>query len=450
MSLRARIHLLVTGLTLLFIVASAYLLIEQTRDQIREEISASNRVTAQMMAAVLFSSRLFSYGLQQQATVQDFLQGLGRVRANEIRLIDPHGKRVYVSPPSTYKAGRSAPAWFTRLVGPTLSTARLRADSFVVEIVPDASRSVLDAWDNLSKFAWLAIGFFVLVNVLLYTVVSRSLRPVQSVVRGLVQAGSGDLSVRLPHYALPELQIIGDGFNRMLTDLQRSVAAERELAENRQFTQLIQSHLEEERRVLARELHDELGQHLTAIQTLAQATATRAAGRDPQTEEANCAIVGSAAQIYDAVHRIIRRLRPMALEQMGLADTLDEAVSEWRALYPGLRITLRAPADVPRLGDEIEIALFRIAQEAVTNAARHARATQVGLILDVQPGTVTLQVCDDGVGIADERLRDSGRNGLLGMRERVQGLGGNLHVERVADGGTCIHADIPRTPDRRD
>lgn len=445
MSLRVRINLLVTVLTLIFLAAGVYLMLQEMRGQIREEIEASNRVTAQMMTAVLFSSQLFARGALQQSVVQDFLTRLGRVRANEIRLLDRLGEPAYVSPPSTYKAGRHAPHWFERLVGPQLPTVNLPADSFTVEIMPDPSRSVLDAWDDLLSLAWLAAGFFVLVNGLLYAVVGRAVRPVQSVVEGLAQAEGGDLSVRLPAYTLPELQAIGVGFNRMLAELQRTVSAERELVESRQFTHLIQTHLEEERRVLARELHDELGQHLTAIQSLAQATANRAAGRnDAQTLEAGRAIATSAAQIYDATHRIIRRLRPMALERMGLADTLSEAVTEWRAMYPGLCFVLRCASDLPRLGDEAEIALFRIAQEAVTNAARHAQAHAVELELERRADdTVRLTVCDDGVGIAAERLQGSDRNGLRGMRERAQGLGGQLRVERRGERGTRVQADLP-------
>ena len=109
MSLRARINLLVTGLTLLFIALGLYLMLGENRRQIREEIEASNRVTAQLMTAVLFSSGLFSSGAVQQNVVHDFLSRLGRVRANDITLHDRLGGVVYVSPAPKYKAGRDAP-----------------------------------------------------------------------------------------------------------------------------------------------------------------------------------------------------------------------------------------------------------------------------------------------------------------------------------------------------
>jgi two-component system sensor histidine kinase UhpB len=444
MSLRARINLLVTGLTLLFIALGLYLMLGEIRRQIREEIEASNRVTAQLMTAVIFSSGLFSSGAMQQNVVHDFLSRLGRVRANDITLRDRLGTVVYRSPPPTYKAGRDAPAWFVGLVGPELPPVTLDASGFRIVITPDASRSVLDAWDDLVRLGALVAVFFVVINGVLAFVIGRAVRPVQSVVRGLQRVERGDLSVRLPPYALPELQAIGVGFNRMLSELERTVAVERDLAENRELTHLIQRHLEEERRGLARELHDEIGQYLTAIKTLAQATANRSEQSDPTTHEASRVIVSSAGRIYDAMHAIIRRLRPMALEGMGLADTLAEAVTEWRRLHPQLAFELHLPETLPRLGDEAEIALFRIAQEAVTNVVRHAQAQTVSIEVSMSPMHVKLDVSDDGIGIAPERLHQPGHYGLLGMRERVQGLGGALVITTPADGdGTRIAVELP-------
>lgn len=443
MTLRVRINLLVTALSLLFVAAGTYLTLGEIRRQIREEIEASNRVTAQLMTAVLFSSGMFSSGAAQQGVVQDFLTRLGRVRANDIHLFDRLGERVFQSPPSKYKAGRDAPEWFEDLVGPRLPPVTLEADSFRLVITPDPSRSVLDAWDDLLRLTWLTLGFFVLVNVLLHFVISRAVQPVRTVVQGLARAERGDLSVRLPDYGLPELHAIGVGFNRMIAELQRGVTAERDLAENRQLTQLIQRHLEDERRVLARELHDEVGQYLTAIQTIAKATANRSENSDPQTHESSKAIGASAAAIYDAMHRIIRRLRPIALEGMGLADTLGDAVNEWRALHPQLAFELHLPEALPRLGDEAEIALFRIAQESVTNAARHAKASSVAIEVSATSTQVSLAVTDDGVGITAQQLHSPDRFGLLGMRERVQGVGGTLAITHPAEGGTRIVVQLP-------
>ncbi|MGQ0701176.1 MAG: HAMP domain-containing sensor histidine kinase [Panacagrimonas sp.] len=443
MSLRHRINLLVTGLTLLFLGAMLYRLIDDVRRQISEEIEASNKVTVQLMSTVIFSSRMVPGATSQQDVVAEFLNQLGRVRANDIRMFDRTDHLLYESPPSQYKPGRDAPVWFTHLVAPELQAIRLHAVSFYLEIIPDASRSVLDAWDDMLKLAALGAGFFLLVNGLLYAVIGRALRPVKTVVQGLARAERGDLSVRLPDYALPEFHAIGVGFNRMLERLEKNLGVERELAENRQLTHIIQEHLEEERRLLARELHDEIGQYLTAIKTIAQATANRTASSDVATFDASRTIVSSAGQIYDAMHRIIRRLRPMALERMGLADTLRDAVEEWRTLHPQLQFDLHLPDDLPRLGDEAEIALFRIAQECVTNVARHAQARTVVIALEPGNSELVLRVADDGIGIAADRLHGQGRFGLLGMRERAHALGGTLSISNRPGGGSEFSVQIP-------
>jgi two-component system, NarL family, sensor histidine kinase UhpB len=152
--------------------------------------------------------------------------------------------------------------------------------------------------------------------------------------------------------------------------------------------------------------------------------------------------VSSAGRIYDAMHAIIRRLRPMALEGMGLADTLAEAVTEWRRLHPQLAFELHLPETLPRLGDEAEIALFRIAQEAVTNVARHAQAQSVSIEVSTSADRVRIEVSDDGIGIAPDRLHQPGHYGLIGMRERVQGLGGTLQISGER-GGARIVAELP-------
>lgn len=443
MSLRFRINLLVTLLSLLFIAIGAGLMVAEIREQIREEIDASNRVTAQLMTAVLFSSGQISSGSQRLHTVHDFLQRLGRVRANAITLLDAEGHARYSSPPSAYKAGQHAPRWFAQLVEPRLPPVRLEAGQFAVLITPDASRSVLDAWEDMLHLGWLSLGFFALVNGLLYAMVSRGVRPVKALVRGFARSSAGDFSVRLPAFAWPEFHAIGQSFNHMNAVLERTVGAERELAENRALTQVIQRHLEQERQLLARELHDEIGQYLTAIQTLAQAQANRAQQQaDDTARAAHATIVSAAGHIYDAMHRIIRRLRPMALERMGLADTLAEAVEEWRTLYPQLQIELAMDQTLPRLGDDAEIALYRITQEAVTNAARHARAQHLQITLRHDSARLELCIEDDGIGLHASR-NHGGQTGLRSMRERAQGLGGHLQFETPAGGGTRIHATLP-------
>src|SRR5258706_2436845 len=163
---------------------------------------------------------------------------------------------------------------------------------------------------------------------------------------------------------------------RDITEHKMVQHAERELERNRQLTRAIQSRLEEERRSIARELHDELGQCVTAIKTIGAAISNRTRETAPDTHENAQTIVSVASHIYDVVHGIIRQLRPTALDHLGLSDTLRDTVSAWRQRHPDIACDLRLEGALEGMGETINITVYRIVQECLTNVARHAMATR--------------------------------------------------------------------------
>jgi PAS domain S-box-containing protein len=164
---------------------------------------------------------------------------------------------------------------------------------------------------------------------------------------------------------------------RDITEHKRMQAAERELEQNRRLTALIQSRLEAERRALARELHDELAQYVTAIKTIGAAIAGRAGEAQADIRDNANTIVSVASRIYDIVHGIIRRLRPSGLDHLGLAETLRDAVSGWSQRHPQVRWELALAGELDGLGEALSITIYRIVQEALTNVVRHAEARRV-------------------------------------------------------------------------
>lgn len=571
-SLRFRINALVTALILVFFALTALLMVQDIRRQIREEMEATSRVTMQLLSTVVYSTQFVPTVMSRSDMVRSFLDNVGRIRAHDVVMYgEGDDTELYHSPPSRYKPGRKAPDWFAELVGPETRVLRLSAPGLRLVVTPDPSRAILDAWDDVTRLAWLSLGFFVLANLLVYWIIGRALRPVSKLLTGLERMAGGDLAARVEGVDTAELRALSDGFNRMaealerslrenetlalamrqtsdaillmdlqgcvrlwnpaaerlfghlpealagldtrllvpdhlletfeadlrglasgqpveprdtlrrtrmgrtldvsyrasplvepgegavigsivayhdITETRRAEAVSRELDASRQMAQVVQSRLEEERRALAMELHDELGQYVTAVKTIAQATANRTIASDPQTHASSLAIVSAAGQIYDAVHQIIRRLRPVALERFGLAETLRDSVAEWRQQYPHLDFQLDIAEGLGTLPSEQQIALFRVAQECVTNVVKHAGATRVDLRLAAAHGEVSLSVRDDGRGIPRERMLDSGRFGLLGMRDRVQALGGRLEIDTVDDGsaasGTEVRAHLPQ------
>jgi two-component system, NarL family, sensor histidine kinase UhpB len=566
MSLRFRLNLLITLIMLLFAGAGAYLLLDATRTQIREEMHAGTTVTVQLLSAVVRNTKLVADENSQQRILVDFLDKLGRVRANEIRFVASMGNQLYASPPSAYKIGRNAPVWFSKLVTPKIELVHLSLPVGELQIIPNASRATLDAWDDMKRIAWIFLGFFLLVNGVVFWFIGRGLAPVKPILRGLAQMQAGNFSARLPPFSLPEMSAISSTFNSMaetlatsteennrlalivqqtsdailimdrhgvvifsnpaatalfgsgkmlvgksasiniptekkpefdamlesifsnqpqahgetqritgegkiidvalataplidpqtkqavgaifsLRDITASKAAERtarELDESRRFSQLMQQHTEAERASMARELHDELGQCATAIKTLGMSIANRSAERMPEIRNEAQTIVSVASQLYDMVHGMISQLRPPVLDQLGLADALQDAVFAWQKSHPGVEVKLQCAAAIDDLPEATNIAVFRIVQECLTNVARHAAATTVQITLTRnETGELHLMIKDNGVGSEKLSHFSGSRLGLRGMQERVQALHGTIEIDSRAGQGFTINVLLP-------
>ena len=228
MSLRLRINLLITVLMAAFALALGKIVIDDARSSIHEEIEAGTKVTVQMLSAVVLVGELSGSSRQ---FILGFLQRLGRVRANDIRVYDATGgPPVYQSPPSRYKEGRFAPAWYAALVAPHIAPTTIVLPGARLEIVPEPSRATLDAWDDVVRLLVLGGLFFVVANLLVFWYVSRSLRPIAQIQRALSAMGAGRFDIAVPPFRLPELRRIGEAINRMAHALGEKIAENRRLA----------------------------------------------------------------------------------------------------------------------------------------------------------------------------------------------------------------------------
>jgi two-component system sensor histidine kinase UhpB len=209
-------------------------------------------------------------------------------------------------------------------------------------------------------------------------------------------------------------------FNQMLDRLE---------AERRESGQRALRAQEAERARIARGLHDEVGQVLTGVLLQLEAE-----GRSEETKAA-------VRQALEEVRRIARELRPEMLEHLGLVSALTE-LSRKFADQSGLEIDRRFADDLPPLSDEAELTIYAVAQESLTNVARHAQASRVEVELEPGAGSVVLRVVDDGRGM-DETAAVNGRGGLRGMRERAVLVGGALAVKRAREGGVEVRLEVP-------
>jgi two-component system sensor histidine kinase UhpB len=194
---------------------------------------------------------------------------------------------------------------------------------------------------------------------------------------------------------------------------------------------------EAERLRIARGLHDEIGQVLTGV--LLQLDSLAAANHT-DLEETKQAV----RRALEDVRRTAQELRPEMLEDLGLVSALTE-LSRKFAEQSGISVERRFANKLPKLSDEAEIAVYRVAQESLTNVARHAHATRVDVMLDAGVDSVVLRVVDDGRGLADGAASQNGRTGVRGMRERALLVGGALAVKSGRNGGVEVRLEVPTT-----
>ena len=444
MSLKFRLNLLITLLSLAFILVVGTILVNDTRVSIRERVEAASRVTVQLLDTVIISSALNPEYGETHRVLQSFLQSLGYVRSSHIMLYDIRGNVLYESPESTFKSNVHPPEWFVKLVAPKTETVERKIRYGTLVVASSAAGSIREAWAGFRQLIWAGLIFFVLLNVMVYALLRHSLRPIKSILKSINQMEKGDLSTRLPSFKLPEFDRIGHSLNRMA----ESLAAERQLEENRQLTQLIQSHIEDERRSLARELHDELGQYVTAIKTFAVAIVNKTKDKSPEISSSAQVIVSAANQIYDGMHNIVRKLRPGALDNLGLSETLRDTVNYWQNLNPEIKLNLSLEGELDKLGETLNINIYRIVQEAINNALKHAQANIIDIKLEVLADTnsLALTITDNGVGMRMADVDQSQHFGLLGMRERVQGFHGSFNLVSEPNQGTTLYINIPQMP----
>ncbi len=228
-------------------------------------------------------------------------------------------------------------------------------------------------------------------------------------------------------------------------ELARRMALEKQLAqtlaENRRLSLSHVRVQEDERKQLARELHDELGQHLNAIKIDAVSIRQWTDGKWPDVHSAALSIVNVTNHVQDTIRDMLRRLRPAGLDELGLAAALENLVQQWQARNPATRAELEAGAGMDGLNENENMTCYRLVQEALNNVSRHAQARSVAIRLQRLNENLEISVADDGVGAPHGALAPG--LGLVGMRERVEALGGELTIESAAGQGFRIRAVMP-------
>jgi two-component system, NarL family, sensor histidine kinase UhpB len=213
------------------------------------------------------------------------------------------------------------------------------------------------------------------------------------------------------------------------------------LAENQRLALSYVDMQEQERKALAHDLHDELGQYVNAIKL--DAVVMRDATPEPTPLHSSAlAVIANIDRVYSVLRGLIRRLRPVGFDDLGVTAALEHCINEWRPRLPAVNIELSCAPALEELDEARRLVIFRLVQEAMTNVARHSAATQVRIQIESSPrGGIDVIVADNGVG-ANLGLPRAGL-GLIGMRERVAALGGTVSLASGPGEGFRVIAFVP-------
>ena len=302
----------------------------------------------------------------------------------------------------------------------------------------DPINEVGEVWAQSRDTMLVLAGFAMLSAVLICTVVGRALRPLENLANAFDQIGNGDYHRRVPEDGPPELRRLASGFNTMTHRL-ATVAAQ-----NRRLHERLLTLQAEERADLARDLHDEIGPLLFAVDMTA-ATIERTAGeRSPGMSMHVRSIQDAVAQMQRHVRVPLGRLRP--IEAVELTAAIDRLVAFWRSRRPDIAFVTSVSIEVDQTDQDLNETIYRVVQEGMSNAIRHGKPTRVDISIAHDDEGIRVEVADDGIGMAADGAtgRDPGQLGLIGMRERVMAMAGSLTIRHGHGGrGLAIVVELP-------
>jgi len=342
-----------------------------------------------------------------------------------------------------YHTAIVAPAWFAAILDPRLSDVRITAPvaprgQVSIDLRPIPADDIGDSW-RLATHAALVLALVCGLGVaLVYVTIGQALRPLGDLVAALARVGAGDYDARVTLRGPRELDRLSQSFNTMAG----------ELSAMRRRTRLLEEQVlklqDEERADLARDLHDDFGPHLFAANIDATMIGQAlAAGRPEEAMRHVRSIQGAVARMQRQVRDILGRLRPARLTELGFVAAINDLVDFWRVRRKDVAFAVELALDETQLPEAVQEVAYRVVQEGLSNAVRHGRPGRIAVTLAARDERLDLRVEDDGA--VREKPDDRPRFGLVGMRERVEAIGGTLTVAPGAARGWTLTVQIPLT-----
>ncbi|MDD5215004.1 MAG: sensor histidine kinase [Methylococcales bacterium] len=407
---------------------------------------AKEAVQNEMQSSVHLAEQLITFELSKPLASTEWikqLQALKATRHLRIQLKDPAGK-ILKTTSRQDKTPVNPPLWFVKLVSssPTqIERALITNDgqALIVMIEANPLNEIDEVWEESVALFGLLFLLMTLVFTVIRVMFNRVLKAIRLIVEGLERLEKKDYQNRLPEFSSHEMNLIANAINKLISKLDASQQ------ENRALTQHTLTIQEDERQRLAQDLHDELGQSLTAIKVM---TATIARMNDTQNtiiKQSTTSVIEICDHLMKVVRSMMQQLHPLTLTELGLKAALHELCDSWRLRCPTLQIDFQCDEHIEHCQKAINIHLFRIIQECLTNVFRHAHAEKVSIILAVELNkNLLLTITDNGRGCDATTIKNG--FGLFSMQERVRSLNGEFTIETNPKQGMKICVSIPYSP----
>lgn len=441
-----------------FLVAAAYVLLGTCRDIRRNNEQVADIVVRQLQMQLF---RIQS-DIDLAARFPDWDPVVERVQSAGqcVRYLDVEGSVGRSSCVGPNGADGMPPAWLAVLGtwllaghGDVALPVSYRGKPYGSVVVTTDRAAILGTiWRDVARLLGLTALLVGAICILQYVAIGRALRPAQSILAGLDRLARGDLSCRLPGFRLIELQRISEVFNTLAAGLDRTTRERTALA-----ARLVDGQ-EQQRRHLARELHDELAQNLSAMNALAASIRTSAEAGHPALARQAARLSQASQAMMRSLRATLHDLRPPEIDDFGLKASLTALARDQERRSDGaLEVALEIEDDIDELPPTAASHIYRIVQEGLTNIAKHAHARNARITLgfrsepghsaDGAPRWLALIIEDDGSGAAEVEASGVGAQlGLIGMRERAMALGGQLEIGPRPERGFRLEALIPFEP----
>lgn len=435
-SLRHLINVRLALTSLFMLILSSLIVVWQARTSVKNELESSLKLAAQLIQ-VNFPSQGPSATVNIEAWLSRFL-ALEQTRHLIIELVQPDGQVLSYEGKAKPKADRKPPDLFFRLAAaetPSIQQKIDLADGRQINLVvrADPTDEILEAWQESRSWFMILLTMtgmlFVIVNLLF----KKTLHAINIIINNLKTIETGNYTQKLPNFAIQEYNQIARAINHLSGVM---VAAQQENQALTRHTLKIQ---EDERKHLAKELHDELGQSITAIKVMA-ATSKNASAKPSEIADT----IGSICDhLIGVVRSMMRNLHPLVLTELGLKAGLEDLLDQWSQRQPAIKFTLHCPDTLEtRLTPDVSIQIFRICQECLTNIVRHAHASVAAIeIFNTADNGLLLTIEDNGVGSPADETKKS--FGLRGIQERVSSLNGQLEIHASPQNGWTVIVRIP-------